>query len=153
MNERVWIYTISKELSPEQVLQLKTRCEHFVEGWTAHDVSLDASFDLYENRLLVFKVNENKYNASGCSIDKQLRFVKELEQEFSVELLNRLMVAYEHAGRVEVVKVSQIKDLLASKKITEDTLVFDNTITQSSELNTRWKQPLKSTWLNKYLTV
>lgn len=152
MDERIWIYTLSKELSNEQLVDFKNRCQNFVSGWTAHDVSLDASFELYENRLLIFKVNEDKYNASGCSIDKQVRFVKELEQAFSFELLNRLVVAYlnsEH--KIEVIKSSQIKELLAANTINGNTLVFDNTITQSSELDTKWKQPLHTTWLTKYL--
>lgn len=151
MNERIWIYTLSKELSNEQLVDFKNRCLTFVSGWTAHDVSLDASFELYQNRLLIFKVNEDKYNASGCSIDKQLRFIKELEQVFSIELLNRLLVAYEHNNQVEVIKSSQVKDLLAANTISANTLVFDNTITQFSELNTKWKQPLQATWLVKYL--
>ena len=151
MNERIWIYTLSKELTNEQLVDFKNRCQNFVSGWTAHEVSLDASFDLYQNRLLIFKVNEDKYNASGCSIDKQLRFVKELEQAFSVELLNRLLVAYESNNQVEVIKSTQVKELLTSHVISENTLVFDNTITQSTELSTNWKQPLKSTWLAKYL--
>ncbi len=102
MNDRIWIYTLNKELTTEQVVDFKNRCQSFVSGWAAHDVSLDASFELYNNRLLIFKVNEEKYNASGCSIDKQVRFVKELEQVFAVELLNRLLVAYENNSHVEV---------------------------------------------------
>ncbi len=151
MNERIWIYTLSNELSNEQLVDFKNRCQTFVSGWTAHDVSLDASFELYQNRLLIFKVNEDKYNASGCSIDKQLRFVKELEQAFSVELLNRLLVAYENNNQVEVVKATQIKELLAANTISENTLVFDNTITESNQLASKWKQPLQATWLAKYL--
>ena len=151
MNERIWIYTLSKELTNEQLVDFKNRCQCFVNDWTAHDVSLDASFDLYQNRLLIFKVNEDKYNASGCSIDKQLRFVKELEQTFSLELLNRLLVAYENNHQVEVVKASQIKELLTSNIINANTLVFDNTITESAQLANKWKQPLQATWLSKYL--
>ena len=151
MNERIWVYTLSKELSSEQLTDFNNRCQSFVSGWTAHDVSLDASFELYQNRLLIFKVNEDKYNASGCSIDKQVRFVKELEQHFSVELLNRLLVAYESNNKVEVIKASQVKELLAANAISGDTLVFDNTVSQSTELTTKWKQPLSKTWLAKYL--
>jgi hypothetical protein len=152
MNERIWIYTLSKELSIEQLVDFKNRCQTFVTGWTAHDVSLDASFELYQNRLLIFKVNEEKYNASGCSIDKQVRFVKELEQAFSIELLNRLLVAYENNNQVEVVKSAQIKELLSANIISANTLVFDNTITKYKQLETNWKQPLHHTWLQKYLT-
>ena len=152
MNERIWIYTLSNKLTNEQLVDFKNRCQTFVTGWTAHDVSLDASFELYQNRLLIFKVNEEKYNASGCSIDKQVRFVKELEVAFSVELLNRLLVAYENNNQVEVVKASQIKELLITNTINTNTIVFDNTITESKQLETNWKQPLYHTWLQKYLT-
>lgn len=152
MNERIWIYTLSNKLTNEQLVDFKNRCQTFVTGWTAHDVSLDANFELYQNRLLIFKVNEDKYNASGCSIDKQVRFVKELEVAFSVELLNRLLVAYENNNQVEVVKASQIKELLITNTINTNTIVFDNTITESMQLETNWKQPLYHTWLQKYLT-
>jgi len=151
MNEPIWIYTLSKELTNEQLVKFKSHCQNFVNGWTAHDVSLDASFELYENRLLIFKVNEANYSASGCSIDKQLGLVKELEQLFHVELLNRLLVAYENNSQIEVVKASQIKELLTHKIINENTIVFNNTITQSSELLNNWKLPLHQTWLVKYL--
>jgi hypothetical protein len=149
--DRIWIYTLSKELTNEQSNDFKNRCQNFVSTWTAHDVSLDASFELYQNRLLIFKVNEANYNASGCSIDKQVRFVKELEQAFSMELLNRLLVAYEKNNEVQVVKQSQISELLASKQINENTIIFNNTISQSTELDSNWKQPLHKTWLAKYL--
>ncbi len=149
--ERIWIYTISQLLPEEQLKALKQRCRDFVSTWTAHEVSLDASFELYKNRLLIFKVNEANYNASGCSIDKQVRLVKELEQQFSVELLNRLLVAYEKNGEVAVVKTSEIAGLLNDGSINAHTLVFDNTITTSPELVTGWKKPLKETYLSRYL--
>ena len=150
--QKIWIYTLSKQLSSEQELDLKTRCQNFVSTWTAHDVSLDATFELYKHRLLIFKVDESNYNASGCSIDKQLRLVKELEQEFSVELLNRLLVAYETNDEINVVKNTRISELLVNGIITEKTLVFDNTITNSNDLITNLKKPLHQTYLAKYLS-
>jgi hypothetical protein len=151
--ERIWIYTISQLLPEEQLQQLTQRCQDFVSTWTAHEVSLDATFELYKNRLLIFKVNEANYNASGCSIDKQVRLVKELEQQFSVELLNRLLVAYEKQDEVRVVKTAEIAGLLNDGTINEQTVVFDNTITQSSDLATNWKKPLKDTYLSRYLVL
>ena len=152
MNSRIWIYTISKPLTEDQLRDFKARCQSFVTTWTAHEVSLDASFELYKDRLLIFKVNEDSYNASGCSIDKQVRLIRELEQVFSVELLNRLLVAYEKNEKVVVVKPSEITDLLQQGVITENTLVFDNTLSQAADLATQWKRPLKETWLAKYLS-
>lgn len=151
MMERIWIYTLSRELPDEQLAALTQRCQDFVSGWTAHEVSLDASFELYRKRLLIFKVNEATYNASGCSIDKQLRLVKELELQFEVELLNRLLVAYETEQNIQVVKSSEIAGLLNKGTITANTLVFDNTISLASDLESNWKKPLKDTYLAKYL--
>ena len=61
------------------------------------------------------------------------------------------MVAYETNGSIEVVKASEIKQLLENGLIAKDTLVFDNTITSSEELKTSWKRPLQETYLAKYL--
>lgn len=149
--QKIWIYTLSKQLSTAHELDLKTRCQNFVSTWTAHDVNLDASFELYKHRLLIFKVDEATYNASGCSIDKQLRLVKELEQEFSIELLNRLLVAYETNNEINVIKNTRISELIENGLITKHTLVYDNTITDANDLIMNWKKPLDQTYLAKYL--
>ena len=149
--QKIWIYTLSKQLAAEQELELKTACQNFVSTWTAHDVSLDASYELYKHRLLIFKVDEANYNASGCSIDKQLRLIKELEQKFDIELLNRLLVAYETNDNINVVKNTRIAELIVNGLVTEHTLVFDNTITDAEDLVSNWKKPLGQTYLAKYL--
>jgi hypothetical protein len=151
MNQRIWIYTLSKELTSEQLADFKNSCDVFVNSWTAHDVKLDASYELYKNRLLIFKVNEDSYNASGCSIDKQVRFVKEQEQYLNIELLNRMLIAYEENGQFYIAHQSDIKELLVSRRITENTIVYNNTITHSKELVHNWTVPLNKTWLSKYL--
>jgi hypothetical protein len=151
--QRIWIYTLSKKLDATQLADMSQRCQYFVDHWTAHEVSLDASFEVHKQRLLIFKVDEANYNASGCSIDKQVRFVKELEQLYDIELLNRLLVAYEHGDDVSVVKQSQLSELLASGLINEHTIVYNNTITNSIELTTNWRVPLIQTWLSKYITT
>ncbi len=151
MNQRIWIYTLSKELTKEQLENFKIKCHEFVNSWTAHDVKLEASFELVNNRLLIFKVNEDSYNASGCSIDKQVRFIKEQEQLFNIELLNRMLVAYEQNSELQITNQSKIKELLLAGEITKNTLIYNNTITSSNALASAWKVPLSQTWLSKYV--
>jgi len=152
MNQRIWIYTLSKELTTDQLADFKIKCYEFVNAWTAHDVKLDASYEFINNRILILKVNEDSYNASGCSIDKQLRFIKEQEQMLNIELLNRMLVAYEQNSELFIIHQSKIKELLLSGDITKDTLIYDNTITSSNSLSLAWKLPLYKTWLSKYVT-
>lgn len=150
MTERVWIYVISKELSNEQLQMLSENCKNFVAGWTAHEIKLAASFEIFKKRLLIFKVDESAYNASGCSIDKLQRFVKEQEIHFNIELLNRLLVVYDKNEEPIVIHSSKITELLQSGEITGDTLIYDNTINTSLQW-AEWKKPLKNTWLAKYV--
>ena len=152
MNQRIWIYTLSKELTSEELSDFKNNCLEFVSSWTAHEVKLDASYELVNNRLLIFKVNEDSYNASGCSIDKQVRFIKEQEQVLNIELLNRMLVAYEQNSEIKITHQSKIKELLLAGEITKNTLIYDNTLTSSNELSSSWKVPLSQTWLSKYVT-
>ncbi len=149
MTEKIWIYVLSKELNEAQLKQFIQNCEGFTGSWTAHDQPLSASFELYKNRLLIMKVDESAYNASGCSIDKLQRFIQLQEKEFDIQLLNRLLVALDVNDDVMVVHSSKIKELLSSNVINENTPVYDTVLTSSHELKD-WKKPLKNTWLNKY---
>lgn len=149
-NERIWIFVLGKTPDAEQEELIKAQSKSFVEGWTAHEQKLSASFEFYKHAMLIFKVDEAVYNASGCSIDKLTRFIKSLEQATGIDFLNRLNVAYEKSGEVIVTPSSAIGRLLNDKAIDGDTIVFDNTISSSAQLN-EWKKPLRSTWLSKYL--
>ena len=150
MAEKIWIYALGDDLKPQQLSQFSSNCKDFVDSWSAHDQKLNASFEIYKRRLLIMKVDESAYNASGCSIDKLQRFIQLQEKEFNIELLNRFMVALEVFDGLMIVHSSKIKELLSQSTISENTLVFDTTITSSEQLK-NWKKPLKDTWLCKYL--
>jgi hypothetical protein len=148
--DRVWTFIISKTLSKEELNSLNELGNKFVLGWTAHEQQLTASFEIIGDKIIVVKVNENVTEASGCSIDKLTRFIKETEKLFSIELLNRLLVAYKTNTGIEIVHSSKIKELLAENKISENTIVYNTSVSNQKEFN-NWEQELKNTWLSKYL--
>jgi hypothetical protein len=147
---RAWTYIISKELSSEQLKAIQSAGQEFVKGWTAHEQQLTGSFEIIGDRIIVVKVNEDVHAASGCSIDKLTRFIKQLESGYSIELMNRLLVAYKKDGKIQVVHSSKIKELLSAGAISEDTIVYNTAAATQDDLK-NWEQPLKNTWLNKYL--
>ncbi|MEO6302909.1 MAG: hypothetical protein ABIP51_07035 [Bacteroidia bacterium] len=149
---RVWTYIISKKLSNDELNSLLETGNAFVKGWTAHEQQLTASFEIFKERIIVVKVNEDVTGASGCSIDKLTRFIKETEKQFIIELLNRLLVAYKNGDAIEITHSSKIKELLAQHIISENTVVYNTSVLTQNELN-NWEQPLKDTWLNKYLEI
>ncbi len=147
---RVWTYLIDKNLNSDELQNLIAKGNIFVNEWTAHENKLTASFELYKNKIIIVKVNETITEASGCSVDKLLRFIKLCEQEFKIQLLNRLLVAVNINNEIKAIQASEIKTLLSTGTINSDTTIYDTSISNESELNT-WLKPLKNTWLNKYL--
>ena len=148
--KKVWAYTIGRELKSTELQQLIVAGQNFVNSWTAHENKLSAEFSVFGNRIILVKVDEAVYNASGCSIDKLVRFVKILETDFKVELLNRLLVPYQQDDKIEVIPTSAFKEKLNTKQLSENTLVYITAIADEKELRD-WQQPVKNTWLSKYL--
>lgn len=148
--EKVWVYLSSKTLEGEILKGVLEQGQTFVQNWKAHEMPLSASFEVLHNRFIVVKVNETQYNASGCSIDKLLRLIKQLEADYAIELLNRLLVAYESKNGVEVVHASKIKELLEAGVVNAETIFFDTAVSDSAKL-LNWKLAMKDTWLRKYL--
>src|SRR5688572_9426396 len=121
---RAWTFVISKTLNTEQLASLKAAGKEFVSGWTAHDVQLTGSFDIYKDRIVVVTVNEDAHAASGCSIDKLTRFIRETEQQLQVQLMNRLLVAYsDNDDNIRVNSAAEIKEKLSKGEITPETPV------------------------------
>jgi len=147
---RVWTFIISRDLNEEQLTQLLQSGQAFVKSWTAHEVQLHATFEIFKNKIIVVKVNEDVHGASGCSIDKLSRFIKDSEATFNIELLNRLLVAIKTETGIDIVHSSKIKELLANGNISENTIIYNTASANENELN-NWEQPLKNTWLSKYL--
>src|SRR5688500_15057286 len=148
---RAWTFVISKPLTPEQLNELTVEGTAFVAGWTAHDTQLSASFRIFREKIVVVEVNESVHNASGCSIDKLTRFIRDMENKLGIQLLNRLLVVYEDAsGELHVENTQVLKNLISSGAVNAETVVYNTSVANDQELSD-WKQPLKNTWLNRYL--
>ncbi len=148
--KKIWIYLSDKELKDELLNSVLKAGQDFVQNWKAHEMPLNATFEVQNNRFIVVGVDETTYNASGCSIDKLLRLIKQLESDHKIQLLNRLLVGYKTPNGVEVVPSSLVKEKLASKQLDENTLIYNVAVSDSKEYE-NWLQPLKDTWLKKYL--
>jgi len=148
--KKVWAFIISKPLGEFELGQLKHDVQTFAESWTAHEQALSSSLEIIGNRIIVLQVDEEITGASGCSIDKLTRFMKLTELKYGVELLNRMLVAYQNGESIDIMPISQIKEALEKNQISENTLIYNTAISTEKE-QAEWLKPLKDTWLNKYL--
>src|SRR5271165_5421624 len=93
-NSRVWVYQANKKLSDNEANQMQNDLNSFTTSWTAHNHQLKAKGEVRYNRFIILTVDESQAGASGCSIDKSVHFIKHLEQQFNINLLDRFNLAY-----------------------------------------------------------
>jgi len=83
---RIWIYQSSRKFSDEKVAEIENELMSFIENWSAHGTSLEASFTIKYNRFIIIAVNQEFHSATGCSIDASVGFIQNLEQKYSEDL-------------------------------------------------------------------
>jgi hypothetical protein len=152
-NARVWVYQANKELSESEIKFIKESGERFVGGWAAHGAPLRAAFDVLYKRFVILMVDEEQAMASGCSIDSSVRFIKELEAALKLDFFNRLLICYKDNEHIASFSMNETEDLLKKGIINGDTIIFNNTVSTKKQFDLEWQIPLKSSWLNRFLTV
>ena len=145
-NSRVWIYQSDKQLNDTDVIKLQIMLDNFTTGWTAHNNQLKAKAEVRYNRFLILIVDENQAGASGCSIDKSVHFIKQLETEHHINLLDRFNLAYRSGSEVLSAQRNGFEELIKSGNINNDTIVFNNLVQNLKELQTKWEVPFKESW-------
>jgi hypothetical protein len=151
MNNRVWVYLSERTFDDATIASLEEDLQHFLSGWNAHGTSLTASAEILHKHFIIIKADEEKFSASGCSIDKQFQFIKTAEQKYDLSLLNRLVIAYKDGNDVKVIHSSKVSELLASGQMNENTTVFNVAVANESELTNGFEIPLSKSWLAKFL--
>lgn len=148
-NSRVWIYQSDREFTTEEALQIEEKGKEFVEHWTAHQQTLMAGFKIFHHIFLVLSADESHYGASGCSIDKSVHFISEIEKEFKVNLFNRLNLVYLQNEKNHIVHFSKFKELLVQQKVNLETKIFNNLISTKGDLSKCWLVNLNDSWVGE----
>lgn len=148
---RVWVYQSNKTLTKDQVKAIAQEGVKFISDWSAHGAALNASFDVLYNRFVVIAVDEKQAAASGCSIDKSVHFIKQLEQQFQLNMFDRMQVAYKTLNGLEACSLSEFEKLAKQNVVNENTIVFNNMVTTKSTFDSDWEVPVKRSWQSRVL--
>jgi hypothetical protein len=144
--ERIWIYQANRILNTEEAELLLEKMDKFTEQWTAHGKQLAAQALLKYSQFLIIRVNEALAKATGCSIDKSTDTLKQVQQELGLDFFDRMQIAYRDADGIKTVSRPTFEKLIESGVVDENTIVFNNMVGNSQELETNWEVPLKDSW-------
>ena len=149
-NSKIWIYTSNRELSDDEVNRIEGFSNEFLNNWTSHGVKVEASVLIPYNHFIIICANQENQNLSGCSIDDSIRFIKTIEEDLDISLLNREIVTFKAGENIKKINLKNLKSEVADGNIGPDTIVFNNLIDTKKDYINDWETNVSNSWLNNY---
>ena len=150
-NAKVWIYQSDTNLSITDVELIEKEVMFFLKNWSSHNKEIESSYEIRYNRFLIIGLNENINSASGCSIDKSVNFIKNLQSILKVNFLNRLDVAYKIDNEINSISLLEFQNMIRENKLSKDSIVYNNMIDTKKLYLNNWETTIENSWHKKYL--
>ncbi|WGH74341.1 ABC transporter ATPase [Tenacibaculum tangerinum] len=147
---KIWIYPSSRKFYPQEIDGLQKKLHLFVEEWKADDADFKASFELKYERFIIFSAEEGS-DLTNADIETQVAFILQLQQEYEVELLDKMNVCFKQGAFIQYKDVKEFKKLLKNKSVSAKTIVFDNLVQTKGELENYWEVPITESWYSRFL--
>jgi hypothetical protein len=148
---RIWIFQSNRLISEIDIESIEKKIDAFLSSWTSHGNQLMVASKIKYNLFIIIALDESCSTASGCSIDKLVSFIKNIENEYRISLLDRLDLSYIDKNKISVLRLDDFKRKILEKKINNDTIVFNNLINLKSDLADNWEIPLNRSWHHKLI--
>lgn len=152
-SSRIWIYQSNRNFTQHEANLLQNIFNEFVAGWTAHSKKLIAAMEVVHNRFIIVTLDESAAEATGCSIDKSVHLLKQVEKELDINLFDRQRVAYRSGNEILDFHATELEKLITNDTVTPDTLIFNNVLATKGDLLNNWEKPLKDTWVSNFIAV
>jgi hypothetical protein len=143
---RVWIYQSDRKFTSTEESEILNKLASFTNQWKAHGNELLAKAEIRYGFFIILTVDESQAGVTGCSIDSSVRLIKEIEQEYHVDLFNRFNIAYKVNGEVVVNSKEDFETLVNIKQVTPETIVFNNMVQNLAELERKWEVSFQNSW-------
>jgi len=150
-NAKVWIYQSDSNLSSKDVELIEKEVKLFLNNWSSHNKEIESSYEIRYNRFLIIGLNEDINSASGCSIDKSVNFIKNLQSILKVNFLNRLDVAYKIGNEINSISLLEFQNMIRENKLSKDSIVYNNMIDTKKLYLNNWETTIENSWHKKYL--
>ena len=147
---RVWIYPSNRPFRDGELEYLKDALTIFLSGWTAHNQELESGFTLPYNRFIILGLNQEKTNASGCSIDSSVNFILELEKKLDLILLDKMNVTFKQGDYLTHKSLEDFKKMAKEKSINKSTIVFNNLVDTVEAYQKFWEVPAQDSWHSRF---
>jgi hypothetical protein len=148
-DSRVWIYQSNRLFTMSEALQIEDLLNDFVTNWHSHGTPVKGFATLFFGQFIILMADESASGVSGCSTDSSVRLIKEIEKLFTVNLFDRLLLAFFVKDKIQLLPLSQLNYAVENNFINPETFYFNNIVLNKNELLNNWIIPVKESWLSK----
>jgi hypothetical protein len=149
-NSSIWIFQAERILTEPEKSFISNSLASFIANWDSHGSSVCGSFLIHSDRfIIVASENANDF-VSGCSKDKLVHTIQNLEKELVISLMDRNIV-YIDGNNIESGTLKKIKNMLSDQILTPETLIFDTSIQYKALLSSHFVVPLSNSFLQKFI--
>jgi hypothetical protein len=149
-NSKVWIYQSTRKFNDDEILKMNELLTSFIQTWKDHGKNVTGSFQIKYHQFIIIALDNNERNVPGCVIDASIRVLREIENLYQVDLLNKFNTTYRENGFINVVKLMEFQKLVKASKINLDTIVFNGMVSTIEEFESLWEVPVLKSWHQRY---
>lgn len=125
-----------------------------LSSWHAHGSPLVCGRAWQHDRFLIVAVDEAATGASGCSVDGLFGVLNKIDAQIGTTLVDRGRIYWRNASNSVVAgSRSEFARAYADGAITDSTMVFDTTVSNIGEWQSRFERPLAESWHARLVKV
>ena len=138
---KIWIYPSSRKFYSSEIEEIENKIKNFIENWKSNDDEFKASYKLLYNRFIILFASDENSPLTNPDIDASVTFILGLQEEYQVELLDKMNACFKQGEFVQYKELKDFKKLLKNKAITAKSIIFDNLITTKVDFENNWEIP------------
>lgn len=149
-NSRIWIFQSNRSFSALETKEIEMSLSLFLRSWTAHGKSLLSAFKINYNRFIIIALDESNNSATGCSIDSCIHFIQKLENNYKIDLLDKMNVTFKQGDFFSYKSINDFKKLVENRSVSRNTIVYNNMVVDIKDFLKNWEVPVSKSWHKRF---
>lgn len=145
---RIWVFSSVRPLVAADEERLSALVARVFGVWVRKSPGVRGGFAFRDGHFLIVGADEREACVSGCGIDAMMQWVRQLEREAGLRLVDRMQVFWRDAsGAVRSANRAEFKRLREAGEIGPETRMFDTAAARCDVLaDGRFEVPLAESW-------
>lgn len=152
-DSRVWVYQSNRPFTEAEGERIRHQLAVYVAGWMSHNRPVKGWGTVIFDQFIVLMADDTMDRLCGSAVDASIRFVKDLEAQYGLMLMNRMNMGFVKEGALLTFPLQDVERKVLDKTITGETLFFNNAITTKYQLLDDWILPFEKSFLWKRIKV